>query len=71
MKNYEKLLEETKLENNQVQYETYWHLKNFQSNKEYKTEDLHIDVYNQIEKEGFEVVYFQNIDKYGFKIKVD
>ena len=69
MKDYGKLLKETKLENNQVEYETYFHLANFQKNNEYKTDDLHLEVHNKIEEEGFEVIYFKELDKYGFKIK--
>lgn len=69
MKDYEKLLEKTPLENNQVEYETYWHLRNFQKNNEYKTDDLHYEVYDKIEEEGFEIIHFEDIDLYGFKKK--
>lgn len=69
MEDYKKLLKETPLENNQLQYETYWHLANFQKNNEYKTDNLHFEVHNKIEEEGFEIIYFKDIDLYGFKIK--
>lgn len=69
MKDYDKLIRQTPLENNQVEYEAYFHLRNFQMNNEYKIEDLHFEVHNRIENEGFEVIYFKDIDKYGFKNK--
>ena len=69
MKDYDKLIRQTPLENNQVEYEAYFHLRNFQMNNKYNIEDLHFEVHNRIEDEGFEVIYFKDIDRYGFKNK--
>lgn len=69
MKDYDKLLRETAIENNQVEYETYFHLANFQKNNEYKTDDLDYQVHERVEEEGFEIIYFKEIDMYGFKNK--
>lgn len=69
MKNYDKILIETTLENNQVEYETYFHLRNFQLNNKYKIEDLDYQIQERIEQEGFEVLYFKDIQMFGFKSK--
>ena len=69
MKNYDKILRETPLENNQLEYEAYFHLRNFQLNNKYKVEDLDYQVVDRIEQEGFEVLYFKDIEMFGFKSK--
>jgi hypothetical protein len=69
MKDYDKILRETPLENNQVEYETYFHLKNFQLNNNYKVDDLDYQVVDRIKQEGFEVLYSNDIEMFWFKSK--